>query len=94
MSIYKAITYVIRDRPEFGLMPGYAILGLREPCPHEYKDGRVDHNLKTWPEFYRSILDGSKTFELRRDDREPRFAVGQMLNLIYHDRPAASPEDR
>lgn len=84
MSIYKVVTYVVRDRPEFGLMPGFVIMGLRDPCPHE-RLREPDHDLKTWPEFYRRVQDGSKQFELRRDDREPRFAKGQMLNLIYHE---------
>ena len=94
MSIYKVVTYVVRDHPEFGLMPGYVIMGLREPCPHEYKEGRVDHVLKTWPEFYRRIQDGSKTFELRKDDREPRFAEGQFLSLVYHEPAPSDGEER
>ncbi len=37
------------------------------------------HHLKTWPEFYRTILDGSKTFELRKNDRN--FEVGDTVIL-------------
>ena len=37
------------------------------------------HELKTWPEFYRAVLDGSKTFELRVDDRG--YAAGDTLAL-------------
>ena len=37
------------------------------------------HTLKTWPEHFGALLDGSKTFELRRDDRD--FAVGDALVL-------------
>ena len=85
MSIYRIVTYVVRDRPEFGLMPGYVILGLREPCQHESYGGLVDHRLKAWPEFYRAVRDKIKTFEIRKDDREPRYAVGQMLELVYFD---------
>lgn len=88
MSLRRVITYVVRDCPEFGLMPGFVILGLREPCQHEFLK-EPDHTLKTWPQYYRRVQDGTKTFELRRDDREPRFAVGQSLRLVYYD-PALS----
>ncbi len=27
------------------------------------------HELKTWPDHFQAILEGRKTFELRRDDR-------------------------
>lgn len=37
------------------------------------------HNLKTWPEYYQKVLDGTKTFELRKDDRG--FKVGDELCL-------------
>lgn len=41
------------------------------------------HELKTWPEFFRAMGNGSKTFELRRDDRS--FAVGDKLVLFEFD---------
>jgi hypothetical protein len=81
MSLYRVIEYVVRDRPEFGLQPGFCILGVRKPCSHERMDEPV-HRLKTWPEFYDDVRDGIKSFELRRDDREPRYAVGQMIELV------------
>ncbi len=37
------------------------------------------HELKTWPEYFKSIVDGTKTFELRKDDRG--FEVGDLLVL-------------
>lgn len=37
------------------------------------------HELKCWPEFFRCIEDGSKTFELRKDDRG--FHVRDVLWL-------------
>jgi hypothetical protein len=44
---------------------------------------RRTHRLKTWPEFFRAIQSGERTFEVRRDDR--RFAVGDDLVLAEYD---------
>lgn len=44
------------------------------------------HRLKTWPGPFAALLEGTKTFELRRDDRG--YAVGDVLDLIEWD-PAA-----
>lgn len=41
------------------------------------------HQLKTWPGPFRAVLDGSKTFELRRDDRA--YAVDDVLILKEYD---------
>lgn len=90
MSVYRVVTYVVRDRPEFGLMPGYCIMSLRHPYPDEWAKWKSDHVLKTWPEFYRAVQSGAKTLELRKDDRTPRYSVGQMIELVYFD-PAPAP---
>lgn len=37
------------------------------------------HDLKTWPVYFAALRDGTKTFELRRDDRD--FEVGDALRL-------------
>lgn len=37
------------------------------------------HELKILPEYFEKVLDGSKTFELRKDDRG--FNVGDILIL-------------
>ena len=37
------------------------------------------HRLKTWPEFYKEVLLGTKTFEIRKNDRA--FKVGDLLIL-------------
>ena len=39
------------------------------------------HDLKSWPGFYNALLDGTKTFDARRNDRN--FQVGDTL--IQHE---------
>ena len=43
----------------------------------------MNHALKTWPEYFRAIANGSKTFEIRKADRP--FAVGDTLVLREFD---------
>lgn len=41
------------------------------------------HELKTWTQYFRAILSGEKTFELRKNDRD--FRVGDVLVLREFD---------
>lgn len=44
---------------------------------------RTVHELKTLPEYFQPVIEGKKTFEVRRNDRD--FKVGDYLNLKeYH----------
>ena|ERR1700733_1682712 len=42
-----------------------------------------EHELRSWPEFFKPIKEGTRTHELRRNDRE--FAVGDTLVLREFD---------
>lgn len=39
----------------------------------------MEHTLKIWPQWYSRVLDGSKTFEIRKNDRE--FQYGDTVIL-------------
>lgn len=41
------------------------------------------HELKCWPSFFDAIRDGSKTFEVRKNDRG--FQKGDILRLVEYD---------
>lgn len=44
------------------------------------------HKLKTWPEYFQAVKDGTKTFEIRKDDRpEGPYEVDDTLILQEFD---------
>ena len=45
----------------------------------------MEHRLKCWPEYFRLIFLGRKTFEFRPDDRDPAFEVEDTLILEEWD---------
>lgn len=44
------------------------------------------HVLKSWPEFFEPLRIGTKTFEIRNNDRE--FDVGDVLLLLEFENDA------
>lgn len=53
----------------------------------------MNHNLKIWPQYYCRVADGTKTFEVRKNDRG--FQPGDVVVLNEWDEklyePAMSP---
>lgn len=49
----------------------------------------MTHELKIWPQFYKLVAEGSKTFEVRKNDRD--FQVGDEVKLKYFDPEWPSP---
>ena len=44
-------------------------------------DVRLEHHeLKSWPEFFGPLMDGKKTFDLRKNDRN--FKVGDRIRFV------------
>lgn len=43
----------------------------------------IDHKLKILPEYYIAVSDGSKTFEIRKNDRD--FKLGDIVMLQEYD---------
>ena len=41
------------------------------------------HQLKIWPEFFAAVLDGSKNFDVRYNDRD--YQVGDIVLLQEYD---------
>ena len=44
----------------------------------------MTHELKIAPLYFAEWLRGAKTCELRKDDREPKFAAGDELHLMEY----------
>lgn len=56
----------------------------RRLCPECYEkqvefEAGSPHELKTLPEYYDAVINGYKTFEVRKNDRD--YKVGDLVNL-------------
>jgi len=52
----------------------------------------MTHHLKTWPQFYQRIVDGTKTFEVRLNDQG--FQCGDDVILEEYDPTVAIESHR
>lgn len=52
----------------------------------------LKHELKIWPEYYARVLDGTKTFEIRDNDRS--FQKGDTVILKEFDPSPVNPSDK
>ena len=50
----------------------------------------ITHELKCHPKYLRRVADGSKTFEIRKDDRD--YQVGDVLMLKEYDPEKGWPD--
>jgi len=50
------------------------------------------HELKIYPEYFRAQLEGRKSFEIRKDDRE--FKVGDVLVLMEVEPTHSGSDER
>lgn len=41
------------------------------------------HQLKTWPQYFKRVMDGEKNFEVRLNDRD--FQTGDLVSLNEYD---------
>ena len=44
------------------------------------EDTGICHTIRIWPEYFEAVLNGTKTFELRKDDRD--YSVGDSVVLM------------
>lgn len=52
----------------------------------------MNHKLKIWPQYYVRVRDGSKTFEVRENDRE--FQSGDTVELMEWDPEVINTTDK
>lgn len=52
----------------------------------------MNHELKIWPQYYSRVKDGSKTFEIRENDRG--FQSGDTVTLLEWDPEPQNPTDK
>jgi hypothetical protein len=57
----------------------------RPAAPPQGERPPYSHRIKSWPESFRAVVVGKKRFEIRRDDRTPRYEPGDSVLLREFD---------
>lgn len=73
---YQVVALVASDRERVRKVVMSDLFG---PQVGEVPAGAVVHDLKVWPEYYRHLASGEKTYELRKNDRG--YQTGHWLRL-------------
>lgn len=60
-----------------------AFLTMRKSKSKRKKGAKMKHELKIYPHYFQAVLDGKKTFEIRKNDRG--FNVGDTVVLKEWD---------
>ena len=58
-------------------------MNVRPLAELAYGENMTTHQLKCWPEFFKALASGEKTFEVRKDDRG--FRAGDRLDILEWD---------
>ena len=75
---------VVPDRTAKGVE---GLGGENEGGERRVEGANVIHELKILPEYFEAVASGAKTFELRKDDREPCFCSLDILRLREWRKP-------
>jgi len=90
--LFFRVTYIFRPEthiePKFGLLPGYCIMSLEPANVREIRlamNGGQYHELKCLEPYFSALVRGDKKHELRKDDRTPRFEIGDVLKIVRYE---------
>lgn len=79
IELAKLETYLEQKRIGLIKLIEGTFSGIRARLPQPTLPSAPRHELKTWPEYFDGLWDGTKLSEVRNDDRG--FAVGDLLVL-------------
>jgi hypothetical protein len=89
-QLYVEVTYVLPGG-QFGIEEGFCVMGIKPIQDDDRKARRVE-DLKTWPEYFAAIESGSKTFEVRKNDRNYKPGIALCLREWVPDKETEASE--